>query len=168
MSYDPEYSKANPPSSCVECHHYEITYSPAHPDRRTLFYDKCGLLNCYFAKMHIVLRGEYRPLSKHDRDDLSKALPYECPFYSAARSYWESPGVIKMGKDWFIYEMETHGDNYKGWYIYALKTVNNELKDIIPDYYELTYLDVLPEDEDWFIETFGEQEIIASPIPPPS
>jgi len=154
------YTVDDPPPSCIECDYYTVTYSVAHAFRRTLFYDKCGFLNRYFAKMHIILRGEYRSLSKHDRDDLSKHLPYECPFFNSDRTYWEEYGHIKMGKDFFIYEMEDHGIYYKGWTVYSLQSINDELKQTIPEFYELNYIDVKPDDEIWFIETFGEDIVL--------
>ena len=161
------YSKENPPHSCMECAWNRITYEPAEQwykdpslSFHTLYYDKCNNTNQYFGKMHIILRGEFRSLKKHDEDDLGRNLPYECPFFNMDRVFWERFGVIQMDWEMFIYECAMHPADYYGHWVYALPEIVQNLKAEIPPILGLIYIDVEVNDRSWFIETFGDRTVL--------
>ena len=154
-------SKADPPESCLLCDWHTYTYSPT-TGGRTLWYDYCSYLKMSFGKMHIILRGEYRYLSKHDEEDLEENLPYECPFFDASRVFWEMPQVVKMQADVFLVEVWTHTTEYMGYYIYGLREVIDDLANNIPKSVGLYYLYVPTKDVAWFIKNFGEKSVLIS------
>lgn len=164
------YSKDDPPKSCMKCEWHQVTYEPAdnwfNGMRHTLYYDYCGNTKQYFAKMHIILRGEYRQLKKHDEDDLDKHLPYECPFFNMDRVFWEMGSVIPMDWEMFIYECAMHPFDYINHWVYALPDVVSYLKSEIPPSLGLIYLEVEPNDRQWFIETFGDRTVLISDVNP--
>ena len=162
----PYYTKDNPPPSCIECEWHGRTYSLS-TGCHTYWYDKCDNINRHFAKMHIVLRGEYRSLSKHDEDDLKgSVLPYECPYFDASKVFWEMYGRIRMDYEMFIYECATHGPDYYNYYVYALTDVILMLQSEIPLYFNLHYQQVATRDEPDFIKEFGEDTLVLSDISP--
>ena len=160
------YSIQDPPPSCMECEWHGRTFSPT-THCHTYWYDYCKLIRRYFAKMHIVLRGEYRILAKHDEDDLrGPVLPYECPYFDISKVFWEMYGRIQMNVEYFVIECSNHWQDYKGWYVYTLTDNIAYLKEEIPDEVGLNYLPVATKDVSWFIQNFGVKEVLLSDTDP--
>ena len=169
------YTKSNPPSTCIDCKWHGRTYSPS-THCHSYWYDLCKYINRYFAKMHIILRGEYRSLAKHDEGDLmTGVLPYECPYFDSSRIFWDMYGIIKMQVETFIFECATHYMDYKGWYVYSLKDNIDLLMREIPDFVDLHYIYVDQKDIAWFTSNYGDGVVLLSdtnpadyvyPVPP--
>ena len=147
------YSKYNPPKSCMDCEWHVLTYSPTYKCH-TMHSDYCGTMKMNFAKMHIVLLGEFRSMSKHDEDDLRKHLPYECPYFNTEHVFWEMYGRIKMDRDTLIYECAVHYKDYEGWYVYSIPENIDYLVREIPEFIGLKYLYVEEDDYEWFLSNF--------------
>ena len=161
----PDYSIDNPPKSCMECYWHTLTYIPSK-FVRSLHYDSCGLLQKYFSELHIILLGEFRTLSKHDEDDLSKHLPYECPFFDSSHLFWELYGIIHMQVKTFVYECLNHFGDYQNYYVYSLPVNIDYLSRELPPTLGLHYIYVSNRDHDWFMANYGATEVLISKTSP--
>lgn len=159
------YSKENPPKDCLQCEYHKHTYALS-TGCHTYWHDFCEYINCYFAKMHIVLRGEFRRLKNHDEDDLKGHIPYECPFFSTDQIFWEHYGIIHMDYEIFIIECEDHPEEYKGKWIYSMPANIDYLMYEIPAWMGLHYLYVEEKDKEWFQRYYGLRTVLISPCSP--
>ena len=153
------------PKNCLECEWHKKTYSPLI-DCHTYWYDRCDYLRQYFSQLHIILRGEFRSLAKHDEDDIAHTFPYECPYYNGLRAFWEIYGRTKMDWETFVYECAMHPDTYYGYYVYAFVDVILILVEEIPATFGLHYIQVTYDDTAWFEENFGERAVLLSDVEP--
>lgn len=168
MPYKDQYgleTEDDKPKNCLECKWHKQTWSPLI-DCHTYWYDNCEYLRRYFAELHIVLRGEYRSLSKHDEEDIEKTFPYECPYYDGIRAFWEMFGRIQMDWEIFIYECAMHPERYYGFYVYTLVDNIVKLTEEIPATFDLHYIQVEYDDVGWFIENFGDRSVLLSDVEP--
>jgi len=161
------YSKDNPPENCIACRWHEVTYAPS-TGCHMYWYDYCRNIRRAFGKLHVILRGEYRNMGNHDEDDMikSQALPYECPFFSFTRVFWESYGRIKMDYEVFIFSCGSNPADWRGYYVYGLPEYISICTREISSTVQLHYLYVTSSDRSWFITSFGERSVLASAVSP--
>ena len=155
------YDENNPPPNCLECYFYGETYSPTLHNH-TYWYDYCKNLNRHFAKMHIILRGEFRKLSNHDVDDLKKTIPYECPYFDKSKAFWEMYWVTTYTAEYFVELCSMYPQNYKDNYVYSLEQNILVCQSGISTDLNLHYLICEEKNREWFVTTFGGDAVLVS------